>query len=121
MDWYGIVTFEGFGIQQSNDEAAEGVSEDARDVDRCSNCVTLNKEILAKHRQWAEQEQAIKAAHEKEVTVLHKQLKQERDKCDKLEKELLLARRTIENVSSPSQTPEGPVVAQTLQRIISGE
>ena len=66
----------------------------------------------------------MKASHEKEVETLKQRLKEERQKNEKVEAELLQAQQTIHRLQESRNALEaraaGPVVAQTLDRFIRG-
>ena len=73
-----------------------------------------------------ERETTQQQKHEQEITVLEGRVKQERERCEKMEEELHLARKTMEAQREEivklknNDKGKGPVVVESLNMIATG-
>ena len=112
----------GFGIQETEDEnSVENAGT------QCTNCLQLNQELLDKQTRWRELENDLRSTHERAVVALETRLKDERNKRDEVERELEVAKNTIDNmkeeIEKMKQRPRhsnAPVVTQTVESLIRG-
>ena len=130
---YTFSFFEGFddtydsAAEESDHEGVEeGNTSIATPCQSCENYEDSLQKLKDKVLRMCERETTQQQKHEQEITVLEGRVKQERERCEKMEEELHLARKTMEAQREEivklknNDKGKGPVVVESLNMIATG-